>query len=287
MIELLFLSAALTATPPLVGVDLSKAILQSTAGRSLQAELASERDQIQAEVNVRRQRLLGQRESLSPPEFEAAVEAFNRFIDQRESGLQARQEKALGPITAAMEAQVDLLRGRGFRVLDVPQEGRLGLPGVCDATAAVAESKASVFTAPKACQDRRVVRVDVGRALAGSAAAERTTAALDQLKAQRQGSLDEMRRALASASPKARPGLKAQLDERFRAYQAEIRKAEQDAEANLRRRLVEAIGKSRPSSVVVVLGKKGDPCDATEAASAALAGRSFAEALARSCPTDV
>jgi hypothetical protein len=267
--------------PPLVGVDLQQAILQSKAGR----RAARQRDRVQAEVNARRQALLEKRSSMAPADFEAAVEAFNHFVDQSDARLQSQQEELLGPLTAELEAQVDVLRSRGLRVLDVPKGGLIGLPSACDATAAVSESKAAVFTAPAVCRQRQVVRVDVGRALAGSAAAAKTSQALDQLKAERQAAVDELRRQMAEAEPKERAALEARLDKRFQAFQEEIQRAEEQAERTLRRRLVETIQRSRPSSVVVVLGKEGDPCDATEAAAAALGGASFSEALEESCPT--
>jgi len=282
MITAILLGAMFSAPPPpLVGVDVQQAILHSKAGR----RAAEQRDQVQAEVNARRQALLQKRSSMAPADFEAAVDAFNRFVDESDARLQSKQEALLGPLTAKFEAQVEVLRSRGFRVLDVPKAGLIGLPGACDATAAVSESKAAVFTAPAVCQQRRVVRVDVGRALAGSSVAAKTSQALDQLKAERQATVDQLRRQMSEAPPQERVALKAQLEERYQAFQAEIQRAEAQAEQTLRRRLVDTIQKSRPSSVVVVLGKKGDPCDATDAAAAALGGASFAEALKESCPS--
>lgn len=304
----MFWLALLAAVPTthLYHVDLSRAVVATPEGRAAQAQLEAAREEQQARLQVQRERLLTRRGSLSPTAYTARVDALNHDIEVAEASLDSLQQEKVAPIVARFEA---LLAAEAKRVPTtrtvVLDDGNLLVPRpLCDRTGWLAQAyrgEAKPARADEACRVGRLAQVNLSEVLSKSRLAEAETRALATMQDKRQAELDRFRQEVTRLSAEARQsqdprmareaeGQRADLEQRFSRFQAELSAAERAAQTRTRAKLdavVRAAQERHPKVVFLAAGPglEGlDPtCEASPWILARLDGGDPAEPLPAAC----
>lgn len=232
-------------------VDLQRAVLATEQGRQARLSLQKMRRQQEALVRKKEQALIAEKKRLTREAYARRYEEIRRLIETVESKLEAAQQDRLAPILGEFRALIERAETPNLVILDISLEAPVGLGDRCDRTAPLIEAfkkgpSAELRLGPSsaACRFGALLYVDFDRLVKALPQSRVVLANLDELQEKRQAEIELQKKRLAALRQRAdstgdqrwQEEVQArtkQLDKTYRAYQAEIRQAEHDAQTTL------------------------------------------------------
>ncbi len=254
---------ALAAPPSLSTVDLQQVVSQLPEAKRAGAEVEAARARSQGIIDRRRAALLSGRSSLSEAELAERARAIDAEIDAAERALVALEAQKLDPILRRLE--VLLAEVKGQVVLRRDEAAVLGWDERCDLTDWLV-SRARGQPAPpptERCPVTSFRVVDVAALAPGSEAARLAEEKLERRRRAAQAAIDDKRAEVerleaTGTKSQAAHSARRELDDQTVRTRAELERARQTAEREVRAAVERALADAARATPTVAVVDKTD-----------------------------